>query len=230
MDIRELYGDSSSTPYGNDDDDEEEEEEELSPYDVHLLSAYTPAELRTFHCDRVRKMPLSGLDPSMLIGFVVRSEEEWRDLRTRIGEMGKRCKTIFSVQDEPPNWPSDSDDHMGLESISEPDDAIIALSDDDDDNELGAKAKTNKSSSDDEEEFFDTHSEGRSASASLSSASVPGSSKSNRSTEEDAEGPITPGPGTRLLTPIAILPKELHYATEGMGNWDPVFKLPKSWQ
>lgn len=35
---------------------------------------------------------------------------------------------------------------------------------------------------------------------------------------------------TRLLTPIAILPKELHYATEGMGNWDPVFKLPKSWQ
>lgn len=87
MDIRELYGDSSSTPYGNDDDDEEEEEEELSPYDVHLLSAYTPAELRTFHCDRVRKMPLSGLDPSMLIGFVVRSEEEWRDLRTRIGEV-----------------------------------------------------------------------------------------------------------------------------------------------
>ncbi|KAJ6617348.1 hypothetical protein B0H10DRAFT_2033813, partial [Mycena sp. CBHHK59/15] len=33
--------------------------------------AYSTAELRTFHCERVRKMPLSGLDPSMLIGFCV---------------------------------------------------------------------------------------------------------------------------------------------------------------
>ncbi|KAJ7249825.1 hypothetical protein C8J57DRAFT_1355711, partial [Mycena rebaudengoi] len=35
---------------------------------------YAPAELRTFHCEKVRKMPLSGLDPSMLLGFVCRDE------------------------------------------------------------------------------------------------------------------------------------------------------------
>ncbi|KAJ7249831.1 hypothetical protein C8J57DRAFT_1079396, partial [Mycena rebaudengoi] len=36
--------------------------------------AYVPAELRTFHSEKVRKMPLSGLDPSMLLGFVCRDE------------------------------------------------------------------------------------------------------------------------------------------------------------
>ncbi|KAJ7249578.1 hypothetical protein C8J57DRAFT_1356237, partial [Mycena rebaudengoi] len=36
--------------------------------------AYVSAELRTFHCEKVRKMPLSGLDPSMLLSFVCRDE------------------------------------------------------------------------------------------------------------------------------------------------------------
>jgi hypothetical protein len=35
--------------------------------EAFYLLAYSPAELRTFHCEQVRKMPL---DPSMLIGFV----------------------------------------------------------------------------------------------------------------------------------------------------------------
>src|ERR1700761_3415571 len=35
--------------------------------------------------------------------------------------MSKRYKTIFSIQDEPPTWPSDADDDLGLESVSEPD-------------------------------------------------------------------------------------------------------------
>jgi cysteine protease ATG4 len=32
----------------------------------HYVTPYHAAELKTFHCERVRKMPLSGLDPSML--------------------------------------------------------------------------------------------------------------------------------------------------------------------
>jgi hypothetical protein len=31
-----------------------------------------------FHCERVRKLPLSGLDPSILIGFVVRDGRSGR--------------------------------------------------------------------------------------------------------------------------------------------------------
>jgi hypothetical protein len=52
--------------------------------EVYYARAYSAAEIRTFHCERVRRMPLSGLDPSMLIGSVCRDEAEWIDLRRRI--------------------------------------------------------------------------------------------------------------------------------------------------
>ncbi len=51
-----------------------------------LATAYPISELRTFHCERVRKMPLSGLDPSMLLGFLCRDEKDWKDLRERVAE------------------------------------------------------------------------------------------------------------------------------------------------
>jgi cysteine protease ATG4 len=238
MDIRELYSaydspqaiseeGSEHHQEGTEDQSqyEDEDDEDLTAYERHLINSYSASELRTFHCERVRKMPLSGLDPSMLIGFLVKSEDDWLDLRRRIGEMSKRCKPIFSVQDEPPNWPSDSDDNMGLESISEPDDgAIIALSDEEDEDagsqdgsdedNVDARRADRFDEEDEEEddddadvEFFDT----RSASASISSVSGRGSSAPSKKNlkrghgspddndtedSEDATGPITPGPNT----------------------------------
>ena len=62
---------------------------------VHYVSSYSPAELRTFHCERVRRMPLSGLDPSMLIGFLCKTEADWIDLRRRVAEV----RTRFSFLD-----------------------------------------------------------------------------------------------------------------------------------
>ena len=67
-------------------------EEDLDPFQQHYLNAYTPTELKTFHCDRVRKMPLSGLDPSMLIGFFCRDEIDWKDLREKVEQV-----SIFGV-------------------------------------------------------------------------------------------------------------------------------------
>lgn len=104
----------------------------------HYVSAYPLSELRTFHCDRVRKMPLSGLDPSMLLGFLCKDEHDYQDFRSRVFEVRifhlyfvtiqpmscaqlcKNHKTMFSIQEEPPSWDDDSDD-VGLESVSEPD-------------------------------------------------------------------------------------------------------------
>ena len=63
------------------------EEEDLDEVADHYVSQYNIAELRTFHCDRVRKMPLSGLDPSMLLGFLCKEEKDWIDLRRRINEV-----------------------------------------------------------------------------------------------------------------------------------------------
>ena len=47
---------------------------------MHCIASYSAAELRTFLCERVRKMPLLRLDPSMLIGFLYKTEADWIDL------------------------------------------------------------------------------------------------------------------------------------------------------
>ena len=40
-----------------------------------------------FHCERVRKMPLSWFDPSRLIKFLCKTETDWIDLRRRVAEV-----------------------------------------------------------------------------------------------------------------------------------------------
>jgi len=62
-------------------------------------------------------MAITSLDPSMLLGFLCRNESEWKDLRSRMNELSK-TRAIFSIQDEPPVWGEDSDDDVGLESVS----------------------------------------------------------------------------------------------------------------
>jgi len=61
----------------------------------HYVTGYTAADLKTFHCDRVRKMPLSGLDPSMLIGFLCKDEEDWIDFRRRVGDVSPNSSFLF---------------------------------------------------------------------------------------------------------------------------------------
>ncbi|KAJ6542257.1 hypothetical protein B0H10DRAFT_2448185 [Mycena sp. CBHHK59/15] len=184
--------------------------------EAHYARAYTTAELRTFHCERVRKMPLSGLDPSMLIGFVCRDEAEWVDLRRRVAELPR---TIFSIQDEPPTWPGadDDDDEMGLESISDPEDH-------DAENDVEADGEGADRFFDDGDVSSASHavssvSHGHSNSTHSTSAhshapsspthyhsnsnSTTSSSRSHTrsedvDTEEDPVGPITPLPGARF--------------------------------
>ena len=56
----------------------------LDPTQVHYVTSYSAAELGTFHCECVRKMPLSGLDPSMLM---CKMEADWIDLRSKVAEV-----------------------------------------------------------------------------------------------------------------------------------------------
>lgn len=84
-------------------------------------------------------------------------------------------KTIFAIQDEPPSWPSDSDEFMGLESISEPD---IDMEFDGDGGEREDQEP---------DQFFDTRS---------SDSPLAKGQSSEFDTEEDPMGPITPGPNS----------------------------------
>ncbi|KAI0762285.1 peptidase family C54-domain-containing protein [Fomes fomentarius] len=69
---------------------------DLDPMQRHFITAYSQQELKTFHCDRVRKMPLSGLDPSMLLGFLCKNESEWIDLKDRITEVSRGGEWLCS--------------------------------------------------------------------------------------------------------------------------------------
>jgi cysteine protease ATG4 len=54
-----------------------------------LLGVYTSDQLKTFHCDKVKKMPISSLDPSMLIGFLCKDNDDWLDLRERLNNVSR---------------------------------------------------------------------------------------------------------------------------------------------
>ncbi|KAH8927127.1 hypothetical protein BT69DRAFT_1317122 [Atractiella rhizophila] len=109
---------SSTSKYG----DTEKED----PLDAFFSQAYPDVSLRTYHCEKVRRMGITGLDPSMLVGFLIRDEVDWEDFVARTKELPK---SIFSIQNEMPHWlrgkGTESDgstsDH-GVESLSEPED------------------------------------------------------------------------------------------------------------
>ncbi|ORY23614.1 peptidase family C54-domain-containing protein [Naematelia encephala] len=87
----------------------------VDPTTAWYANAYSEAQLRTFHCEKVKKMPLSGLDPSMLLGFLCKNERDFDDFCERVAKLPQK---IFTIQEEPPSW--DDDDDAGLESVSEP--------------------------------------------------------------------------------------------------------------
>ncbi|KAJ7711319.1 hypothetical protein B0H16DRAFT_1817074 [Mycena metata] len=188
---------------------------------------YSAAELRTFHCERVRKMPMSGLDPSMLIGFVCQDEAEWVDLRRQVKEL---LRTIFAIVDEPPTWPgADDDDDMGLESISDPEEVADAGYDDgegDGDADLSSVSHASHAVSSTSHvaasAFSHTHAHHGSNSTTHSNSTTTSTSSGVRSsevdTEEDPVAPITPLPGSRFDLSGGPTPAAAAAATKGKGK------------
>ncbi|KAF7318631.1 hypothetical protein HMN09_00374500 [Mycena chlorophos] len=197
----------------------------MSPAEeAHWQRAYSLAELRTYHCERVRKMPMAGLDPSMLIGFLVRSEEEWVDLRRRIGELPR---TIFAIQDDVPSWGGDDDDE--LDGISDPEeepvvDVDVEVEGDDAEGDDGDVSSVSHASNWSHPPAFGkhahtlkhaqphthVHSDSASTTHSKSTTGTGTSTGSSASqvdtedTEEDAVGPITPLPGSTSSFDLSI--------------------------
>ncbi|KAF8269959.1 hypothetical protein EI94DRAFT_868993 [Lactarius quietus] len=68
-------------------------------------------------------MPLTGLDPNRLIGFLCKAEAGRIYLRRRVADESQN-----DIVDEPPSW-SDADD--SLELISDPDEEDVMPDDED---------------------------------------------------------------------------------------------------
>lgn len=62
----------------------------------------TQAEIETCHTRRVRRLGLAEMDPSMLIGFLIRSKQEFQEWRKALAEMGG--KAIVHVYDQEPKF------------------------------------------------------------------------------------------------------------------------------
>ncbi|KAF8207726.1 hypothetical protein K438DRAFT_1961994 [Mycena galopus ATCC 62051] len=81
--------------------------------------AYSMAEMGTFHCEWVLKIPLSGLGPVCLLGLCA----------------GKSSGERFEEGQYTAAWPgADDDDDMGLESVSDPEEVEYAGGDGDGNN------------------------------------------------------------------------------------------------
>ena len=72
--------------------------------DAFFMNSYLPADLTSFHCDKVRKMPLAGLDPSMLVGLLCKKREDWEDLCSRMREIASQATPIIHIVQEMPAW------------------------------------------------------------------------------------------------------------------------------
>ncbi|KAG0044230.1 Cysteine protease atg4 [Gryganskiella cystojenkinii] len=109
--------------------------DDLYYYDPHFVKTKVPPEeialsypVPSFHCGVVRSMDIQELDPSMLLGFLVRSLEELQDLKRRLEQdMERRSYPLMTLLD----------DLRPLEEVVKttgfviPDQEVVALADDD---------------------------------------------------------------------------------------------------
>ncbi|RDW87214.1 cysteine protease ATG4 [Aspergillus mulundensis] len=60
-------------------------------------SSYTEEEVDTYHTRRLRRLNIQDMDPSMLIGFLIKDEDDWKDWQDRVTSMeGKPIITIMN--------------------------------------------------------------------------------------------------------------------------------------
>lgn len=79
---------------------------DLDDLSLFFANAYGPKDLESFHCEKVRKMSLAALDPSMLVGLLCQSKEDWEDLCRRMEEFpsSKEHQHIINIVNEMPAW------------------------------------------------------------------------------------------------------------------------------
>ena len=69
------------------------------PFHANAMD-YTPEELESCHTRRLRGLRINEMDPSMLIGFLIRDESDWEDWKARIKEV--KGKSIVQVYETSP--------------------------------------------------------------------------------------------------------------------------------
>lgn len=89
-------------------------------------SEYTAEEIATCHTRRLRGLKVADMDPSMLMGFLIKDEQDWEDWKRRLSEV--RGKKIVNVYAKEPPVPGQSAERK--EAVDE-----VQTFDDEDDEE-----------------------------------------------------------------------------------------------
>lgn len=76
----------------------------LDPHSTRTMLSPQPsaADVETCHTRRVRRLGIAEMDPSMLIGFLIRSQEEFEEWRKTVSEA--EGKAIIHIYDKEPKF------------------------------------------------------------------------------------------------------------------------------
>ncbi|WEW60363.1 Cysteine protease atg4 [Emydomyces testavorans] len=81
----------------------------LDPHHTRPASSWKPdstlslEDLNTYHTRRLRRLHISEMDPSMLIGFLIKDDDDWQDWKQRV-RSGTGKPIIHVFDGEPPNF------------------------------------------------------------------------------------------------------------------------------
>ncbi|ODH13578.1 hypothetical protein ACO22_07119 [Paracoccidioides brasiliensis] len=63
---------------------------------------FTEEELNSYHTRRLRRLHIKDMDPSMLIGFLIKDEDDWADWKRNVGSVaGKAIVHVFDKENSP---------------------------------------------------------------------------------------------------------------------------------
>mmetsp|Transcript_20325 Transcript_20325/g.56335 ORF Transcript_20325/g.56335 Transcript_20325/m.56335 type:complete len:433 (-) Transcript_20325:180-1478(-) len=100
------------------------QDDQLLYLDPHFTRAAPTSteDLPTFHCDVVRHLHISQMDPSLAIGFLCPNEEEFWELSDALAALEASAGTaaLITVRDTEPKQPSGDGDSWADESCASP--------------------------------------------------------------------------------------------------------------
>ena len=95
-------------------------------------SDYTHEDIESYHTRRLRRLHLNDMDPSMLIAFLIRDKEDWRNWRVAINHC--QGKAVVRVADTEHAFHGEGAERPGAV------DEVESIDDDDDDNAVHEEA------------------------------------------------------------------------------------------
>lgn len=80
-------------------------------------SHYTSAEVDSCHTRRLRRLCIEEMDPSMLIGFLVKNLDDWREWRNHIDVGVGVGKAIFNIGDTEPVFSDHTEQQNAVDQV-----------------------------------------------------------------------------------------------------------------